>query len=100
MQEFDENNAIAQMCEVLTPEHRDEDAVCEVLDLIFDFYEENGDLDIDFDDDNDADDAADIAAMVTYISKALKRNPADITFSDDEIEAMVKAEIAYEESLI
>lgn len=86
------------MSATLDAGRRDDDAVCEILDLIFDYYEENGLLDIDFDSDDDED--ADTGAMVAYIMKYLAKHPAAVPFTAAEIEAMVKAEAAYEESLI
>ena len=83
----------------LDADRRNEDAVYEVLDLIFDYYEDNGDLEIDFDDEDISDDGTDIAGMVKYISKILAKRPASVNFTNAEIEAIVKAEIAYEESL-
>lgn len=94
MKEFDESEAIELMMAVLPAEKRSQDAACEVLDLIYDFYEENGDLDIDADDDD-----ADIGEIVGYISGMLARHPAEVVFTDDELRAMVEAEIGYENSL-
>lgn len=99
MQEFDENKAIELMAATLGADRRDEDAVFEVLDLIFDYYDENGDLDIDLNDDDD-DDETDVEAMTAYISKYLAKHPAPVRFTADEIKAMIEAELAYEESLI
>ncbi len=98
MKEYDENKATAAMLAALADNRRDEDAVCEVLDLIYDYYEENGDLDINIDDDDDSE--TDIAGMVSFISRQLRRHPASVDFSAEEIEAMVRAEIAYEECLL
>lgn len=99
MQEYDENKAVKLMSAALDADRRNEDAVYEVLDLIFDYYEDNGELEIDFDDEDISDDGTDISRMVTYISKILAKRPAAVRFTDAEIEAIVKAEIAYEESL-
>lgn len=103
MQEFDENKAIKAMSAVLDESRRNADAVCEVLDLIFDYYEETGEFDIDFDEneDFDGDDTGvDTAAMTAWIVKTLKKHPAEVNFTKDEILKMVEAEQAYEESLI
>ncbi len=94
MKEFDESEAIALMLANVPEEKRDEDAACEVLDLIYDYYEENGDLDIDADDDD-----ADTGEIVAYVSRMLSRNPAAVVFTDAELQAMVEAEIEYENSL-
>ena len=98
MQEFDEDKAVAAMLAALSPDRRNADAACEVLDLIFDFYEENGLLDLNFDDD--IDDEPDAEAIVAYASRQLAKRPAEVHFTDEELTAMVRAEIAYEESLL
>ena len=95
MKEYNENEAIEAMCAVLPEECRDEDSACEVLDLIFDYYEENGELDIDNDDDD-----TDIDAVVAYILKYLKKNAPAVHFTAEQLAAMVKAEIEYEDSLL
>ncbi len=96
MKEYDENEAVALMSKTLVPEKRNENAVCEVLDLIYDYYDENGDLDFNLDSDDDVD----LDAMVSYIARYLRKNSPEVEFSDEEIAAMVKAEIEYEESLL
>ncbi|MCM1067249.1 MAG: hypothetical protein NC418_06730 [Muribaculaceae bacterium] len=96
MKEYNENEAVERMCAVLPEQLRDVDAVCEVLDLIYDFYEENGDLDIDIDDDSEVD----VDAVVAFIEKCFRKNAPAVGFGTADIAAMVRAEIAYEESLI
>ena len=97
MKDYDETEAIAAMLAVLRPDRRDEDAVYEILDLIYDYYEDNGDLDITLDDDEAE---TDIEAMVDAIAKQLRRHPASTNFDNDEIKAMIEAETAYQESLL
>lgn len=97
MKDYDETEAIAAMLAVLRPDRRDEDAVYEILDLIYDYYEDNGDLDITLDDDEAE---TDIEAMVAAIAKQLRRRPASTNFDNDEIKAMIEAETAYQESLL
>lgn len=94
MKDYNETDALRLMAEAVAPEHRNEDAITEVLDLIFDCYEENGQL--DFDDDSEDMDAADIAA---YIVRMTRKNPPAVAFTEAEILAMVQAEINYETSL-
>ena len=97
MKDYDETEAIAAMLAVLRPDRRDEDAVYEILDLIYDYYEDNGDPDITLDDDEAE---TDIEAMVAAIAKQLRRRPASTNFDNDEIKAMIEAETAYQESLL
>ncbi|MCH5220874.1 MAG: hypothetical protein J1F05_00880 [Muribaculaceae bacterium] len=97
MKEYDETEAVRLMGESIPAECRDTDSICEVLDLIYDYYDENGDLDIDIDEE-DAD--VDITEIVMYIEKSFRKNAPTVLFTTEQITAMVKAEIAYEESLV
>lgn len=98
MKEYDEEAAMKQMLSAPGTANVDENAAAEVLDLIFDYYDENGDLDINsaFDDE---DDENDIPAMVAYVQKYL-RNSSCTPLSDQQVEAMIRAELDYEESLL
>lgn len=98
MKEYDENEAIAAMMASLAVEHCNEDAVYEILDIIYEYYEANGDLDISMDDDDD--DEIDLDAMLAAVRKELRRHPAGVDFTDDEIVAMIKAEMNYQDSLL
>ena len=103
MQDYDDSNSIKSMAGFLADGRRNEDAVCEVLDLIFDYYDENGEFDIDFSEEEDFDgddNGVDTDAMVDFIARYLKKHPAEVAFSKDEIRKMVEAELAYEETLI
>lgn len=95
MKEYDEDEAIKLMSDSVAPELRDFDAVAEVLDLIYDYYDENGDLEIDGDDDEDED----VEDMTAYIMQYLKKNPPKVCFTDGDVAAMIRAEINYEQSL-
>lgn len=99
MKDYDETEAIEAMMQVLAADRRDEDATFEILDLIYEYYERHGDLDINMDDDDD-DAEADIEAMTAEIAKQLRRTPAAIDFTAEEIAAMIKAEIEYQDSLL
>lgn len=95
MKEFDENEAVACMCKVLPEDMRDTDSVCEVLDLIYDFYDENGELDLDAEGGD-----SDVADIVAYIERYFKKNAPAMRFTTGQLEQMVAAEIDYEESLL
>ena len=96
MKEYDENEAIGLMAATLPAELRDNDAVCEVLDLIYDYYDENGDLEIDFEDDSESD----FEEIADYVEKYLKKNTVSVVFTREQLVAMITAEIEYEESLV
>ncbi len=95
MKEYNESEAVEAMCAVLPPESRDNDSVCEVLDLIYDYYEENGELDID-----DGDGETDVDAVVEYILMYFRKNAPEVHFTPAQIADMVRAEIDYEDSLL
>ncbi len=100
MEQFDETKAVKSINDALVgagrqPYHEDE--ILNVIDMIWDYYEENGLLDIDDDfDDEDEDIAADLC---DYIARMLRKDKAaEIAFED--IPTIVDAELAYEDSLI
>lgn len=95
MKEYDEDEAISLMGRALGADAPTEGDIYQVLDLIFDYYDENGELDIDA----DADDDTDVDDMVSFIAKYLK-GKSNAELSTAQIKAMVLAEIAYEDSLL
>lgn len=95
MKEYDEDEAIAMMGKALGADAPSEENIYQVLDLIFDYYDENGELDIDA----DADEDTDIDEMVSYIARYLKGKSSTV-LSPAQIKALVLAEIAYEDSLL
>lgn len=95
MKEYDEDEAIAKMGKALGADAPSEEDIYQVLDLIFDYYDENGELDIDA----DADEDTDIDDMVSYIARYLKGKSSTV-LSPAQIKALVLAEIVYEDSLL
>lgn len=95
MKEYDEDEAIAIMGKALGADAPSEEDIYQVLDLIFDYYDENGELDIDA----DADEDTDIDEMVSYIARYLKGKSSTV-LPPAQIKALVLAEIAYEDSLL
>ena len=74
----------------------DDDEILNIIDMIFDYYEQNGMLDLDLDDDADEDDQD---AIVDYVKRMVAKDKG-ATLDPALIPAIVAAEIAYEESLI
>lgn len=100
--EFDENKCTAFINSRLKALGRttyDPDELLNIVDMIFDYYESRGLLDID--DDSDEEDPqrpaldADVAA---YVRTMLKRDKLAAVKPED-VEAIVVAELDYEESL-
>lgn len=95
MKFFDEKEAIGFIRSKVKVGQLSDDALLDVIDVIFDYYDKNGDLDLDFDDEAD-DSEDDETAIISYVTEELS-NP-DI--SPSIIAEIVKAELAYEQSLL
>lgn len=93
--EFDENKAVDFINSRLGDRKYPSDELLNVIDMMYDYYEQNGMLDPD----NDDDDTEDIEKELTeYVIKMLRRDKlAKIDVAD--VPAIVKAELDYEDSL-
>ena len=85
MKEYDEEEALSMMSEAVAPDLRDTDAIAEVLDLIYDYYDENGGLEIDV----DSDDEEDVDDMSMYVMRYLENNPPRVSFTVDDVAALI-----------
>lgn len=96
--DFDEQAAIAFIRERLPQASRDidDDEILNVIDMIWDYYDENGFLDLDLADDSP--DELDTADLLNYAQK-LNAKDRNSPLSAADIEAIVRAELAYEDSL-
>lgn len=98
--EFDENKAVEWINNALVAQGRqayDSDQVLNVVDMIWDFYEENGLLDVDADfDEPDEDIEPD---LIDYVTRMLRKDPG-AAIDPVDVPAMVKAEIDYEDSVL
>lgn len=102
MKEFEEKDAIRAMRAALSPQASaacSDDELLNVLDIIWDWYDENGMLDLDVNDDEEIDEEAEIAALIKYVKKILAKDP-ETPIAKEDIEPIVRAEQAYELSLI
>lgn len=98
--EYDENIAIKQIRKVLSDKSNaiyDDDEILNVIDMIWDFYDENGMLDIDLEDGED-DSEAIYSELCDYVVRMLKKDK-DAKVLPEDVPAIVKAEIDYELSL-
>lgn len=95
--DFDEQDAINFMQENSGIETKySDDQLLNIIDIIWDYYEDKGLLDISLDDN--ADSEADNNDLIRHVKKMLRKDRrAGIAESD--IEPLVMAEIAYEASL-
>lgn len=97
MKEYSEEEAIRAMREAVAgAEAYDDDQLLNLIDIIFDYYDEHGDLDIDADCDDDDDDIEAIAAHAAALLAKDKGN----RISPEHIAPLIAAETDYEMSLI
>lgn len=96
---FDEDKALVfirqYVGEKISKKYSD-DEILEIIDLIWDYYENKGYLSLDLEDTEeeilDADD------LILYVKKELA-NDEEIMMDPNDIGVIVKAELEYEESL-
>lgn len=95
---FDEDNAIAFIRAQIGNEISslyDDDEILNVIDIIWDFYESNGMLEIE-DDEEDAD--VDLDRLMSTVRRTLAKDKR-AKIATEHIEPIVIAELAYEDSL-
>lgn len=98
MKEFDEKEAVKAMRQALSPEASQrcsDDELLNVIDIIWDWYEESGLLDIDAEAD---DEDVNTDALNAYVRKMLAKDKLS-PIHPDEVEPLVAAELRYEQSL-
>ena len=96
MKEFDEKEAVKAMRQALSPEASQrcsDDELLNVIDIIWDWYEESGLLNIDA----EAEDV-NTDALNAYVRKMLAKDKLS-PIRPDEVEPLVAAELRYEQSL-
>lgn len=98
---YDENEAVAFINNALKEKGLaayDEDEILNVIDMIWDYYEENGLLEID--DDFEADEDEDISGeLCDYIKRMLKKDK-HASIKPDDIPVIVESELEYEDSVL
>lgn len=98
--EYDENIAIKQIRKVLSDKSNaiyNDDEILNVIDMIWDFYDENGMLDIDLEDGED-DSEAIYSELCDYVVRMLKKDK-EAKILPEDVPAIVNAEVDYELSL-
>lgn len=103
MKMYDENEAVAYMRKAIENSGStgiyDDDELLNLVDIIWDFYEQNGLLDIDADDDADDDNDSLLPDLLDYANRMIKKDKS-AKLDPADIEPLVKAEIEYEDSLL
>lgn len=96
---FDEDEAVKFIREMLPAavnERYDNDEILYVIDTIWDYYEKNGYLDLNASVTDDED--VDVAKLTAYVKKEIA-NDKELLMDPADVDLVVKAELAYEQSL-
>lgn len=99
--EFDENKCIDYINNRLADAGRspyDDDEILNIVDMVYDYYDSRGLLDIDDDGEDTPGRAALEPDLVAYVKTMLKRDKRSVVRPDD-VEIIVAAELDYEDSL-
>jgi len=99
MSEFDENAAVCAIKTALGSDKAkkySDDQILNVIDMIWDFYEENGLLDLEI--DEEIEENALFDDLIGYTTRMLKKDKQS-GIDPVDIETIVRAEIEYENSL-
>ena len=92
--EFDEEKAVEFINGYLKEKNGKtypDDEILNVIDMIWDYYEENGLLDPDIDDEEDS---IPYDEIVDYVTRMIKKDKG-ASIDTDDIPAIVAAELAY-----
>lgn len=98
MKEFNEKDAIKAMRVAISDENSalyDDDELLNVIDIIWDWYDDQGLLDIDAEAD---DEDVNTDALIKHVGKMLAKD-SDSPIKREDIEPLVSAELRYEQSL-
>lgn len=94
--EFDEDEAVSYMLQkAQTVETYDDDQLLNVIDIIWDYYEEHGDLSLDADDEHSD---ADPSRIIEHVKKVLAKDKGNLIIPED-VAPLVLAELDYENSV-
>lgn len=96
MKIYDEDEAVAFIRNHISDKSVSDEDILDVIDSIFNYYDENGDLDLDFDEDLDDEPDSDIEAIISAVSVSL----CDSNLSPQVIREIVGVELDYEDSLL
>lgn len=99
MSTFEEDAAIKAIRQALPESKADtytDDQILNIIDMIWDFYEENGLLEID--DDEEIEETALFDDLIRYARKMLQKDKQS-GIAPEDVEIIVRAEIDYENSL-
>lgn len=103
MEIFDEDKAVEFILDKLHANNSvtkkyTEDDILEVIDIIWDYYEDNGMLDLNMADDDSNNDTVNVEKLTAYVVKMIKKD-RNTNLDALDIPAIVDAELAYEATL-
>lgn len=98
MKIYDEDEAVDFIRNSISNKDVSDNNILKIIDAIFDFYDDNGELDIDFDENSSEieDPDLDIETIIAAVAKSVK----GIDMTDNIIREIIEAELAYEDSLL
>ena len=99
--EFDENKCIDYINSRLAEAGRapyDDDEILNIVDMVYDYYDSRGLLDIDDEGEDTPERSSLEADLVAYVQTMLRRDKRSVVRPDD-VEIIVAAELDYEDSL-
>lgn len=96
MKEYDENKAVEFINSQLADKEYPADELLNIIDMIWDYYESNGMLEIDDEDDTDDEDLDE--QLIGYVQNMLRRD-AEANVDPADVPVIVRAELEYESSL-
>lgn len=102
MTQYDEDTAIDYMRKALEAEtglqpEYDDDQLLNIVDMIWDYYEQNGLLDVDSTPDDD-DDTDIVSELIDYVTRMLRKDKlAEV--KSEHVRPLVLGELAYEDFL-
>lgn len=98
MKEFEEKDAVAAMRATLSAEASkriNDDELLNIIDIIWDWYDDQGLLEIEADPDTEE---INVEALVSYVRKTIAKDKMS-PVTQAEVEPLVAAELSYEQSL-
>lgn len=96
---YDEEQAVKFIRSFIPENIRDkytDDEILLVIDIIWDYYESKGLLEVSA--DADEEDETDVEALSAYVGKELKKD-GEVVMDGSDINQIVKGELAYEKTL-
>lgn len=96
MEVFDEDKAVEFILTRIDGKTKyNSDDILEVIDIIWDYYEDHGMLDIDMDEESEYVESADRDKLVEHVIKMVRKDRGS-RLAVDDVPAIVDAELAYE----